>query len=200
MHIMRALTLAAALFLVLLAMTSRTHAQGRTPDLSPGVSESLAVERASRISDVRYSLSFEIPSGRSDPIHARIAISFALADAGAPLALDFEPNANGRVRQTTVAGVAVDVPVRDGHLILPASTLRPGPNVVTVDFDAGDAPLNRNDDFLYTILVPARAHEAFPCFDQPDLKARWTLELAVPGDWRSEEHTSELQSLRHLVC
>ena len=34
--------------------------------------------------------------------------------------------------------------------------------VVTIEFDAGDAPLNRNDDFLYTILVPARAHEAFP--------------------------------------
>jgi aminopeptidase N len=36
---------------------------------------------------------------------------------------------------------------------------------------------------LYTIFVPARAHEAFPCFDQPDLKARWTLALDVPTGW-----------------
>jgi aminopeptidase N len=188
---MRALTLTAS-FLLLLAMSFRTHAQGRTPDLSPGVSESLAIERASRVSNVRYSLSFEIPPDRSDPIHARVVISFALSDASAPLALDFEPNANGRVRQTSVAGVTVDAAVQSGHLILPASTLRTGTNVVVVDFDAGDAPLNRNDDFLYTILVPARAHEAFPCFDQPDLKARWTLELTVPAGWETLANGGEL--------
>ena len=188
---MRALTLAAS-FLLLPTMSSRTFAQGRPPDLSAGVSESLAIERADRVSDVRYSLSFEIPPGRSDPIHARVAISFALSDAGTPLALDFEPNANGRVRQASVAGVTIDAAVQNGHLILPASTLRPGTNVVVVDFDAGDAPLNRNDDFLYTILVPARAHEAFPCFDQPDLKARWTLELTVPASWETLANGAEV--------
>ena len=79
------------------------------------------------------------------------------------------------MRQISVAGVTVNATLQKGHLILPASALRAGTNLVIVDFEAGDAPLNRNDDFLYTILVPARAHEAFPCFDQPDLKARWTL-------------------------
>src|SRR5262249_7868878 len=107
--------------------------------------------------------------------------SFALSDAAAPLALDFEPNAMGRLRQVSVGSAIVS----DGHVILPASSLQVGRNVVTIDFDAGDAPLNRNDDFLYTILVPARAHEAFPCFDQPDLKARWTLELTVPAGWET---------------
>src|SRR6185369_9979841 len=60
------------------------------------------------------------------------------------------------------------------------------------DFEAGDAPLNRNDDFLYTILVPARAHEAFPCFDQPDLKARWTLQLDVPAAWETLANGAEV--------
>ena len=46
-------------------------------------------------------------------------------------------------------------------------------------------PLNRSDDFLYTIFVPSRAHEAFPCFDQPDLKAKWTLSLEVPEAWEA---------------
>ena len=53
-------------------------------------------------------------------------------------------------------------------------------------------PLNRNDDFLYTIFVPARAHEAFPCFDQPDLKARWTLELDVPAGWETLANGAEV--------
>src|SRR5262245_17771963 len=161
------------------------NAQRPAPDLGPGVSESLATERASRVSDVRSHLSFDIPTARGDRIAARTTISFALSDAAAPLALDFEPNAMGRLRQVSVGGTVVAAALQDGHVMLPASSLQVGRNVVTIDFDAGDAPLNRNDDFLYTILVPARAHAAFPCFDQPDLKARSTLELTVPADWET---------------
>jgi len=68
---------------------------------------------------------------------------------------------------------------------LPPAAMQAGENRVAIAFDAGDAPLNRNDDFLYTIFVPARAHEAFPCFDQPDVKARWTLTLDVPEGWET---------------
>jgi aminopeptidase N len=45
---------------------------------------------------------------------------------------------------------------------------------------------------MYTLFVPARAHLAFPCFDQPNLKARFTLELAVPLDWQSVANAAEL--------
>jgi aminopeptidase N len=188
---MRALLLAVS-FIALLAMTPSVHAQRRTPDLGPGVSESLANERASRVSDVRYSLAFEIPANRGDRISARTTIAFALSDATVPLALDFEPNAMGAIRQVSVAGTTVNAELRDGHVLLPVSALRAGQNSVDIAFDAGDAPLNRNDDFLYTILVPARAHEAFPCFDQPDLKARWTLELSVPAGWETLANGAEL--------
>src|SRR6478672_3749062 len=181
---MRAFLLATS-FIALLAMTPSIHAQPRRPDLGPGVSESLAIERASRVSDVRYSLAFDIPENRSDRISARTTISFALSGASAPVALDFEPNTMGALRQVSIAGTPVTAELRDGHVLLPVAALRTGQNVVDITFDAGDAPLNRNDDFLYTILVPARAHEAFPCFDQPDLKARWTLELSVPAAWET---------------
>ena len=46
---------------------------------------------------------------------------------------------------------------------------------------SSDLPLNRRDDYLYTLFVPVRAHEAFPCFDQPDLKARFALSLTIPA-------------------
>jgi aminopeptidase N len=187
---MRALTLVTSL-LLLSAMSPATDAQRPTPDLSPGISESLAVERASRVSDLRYTIALDIPLTRSDRISARSTITFALADTSAPLALDFEPNAMGSVRRVSVAGATVNADLRNGHLILPASALRAGNNVVAIEFDAGDAPLNRNDDFLYTIFVPARAHEAFPCFDQPDLKARWTLELTVPDAWETLANGAE---------
>src|SRR5690606_17443738 len=52
-------------------------------------------------------------------------------------------------------------------------------------FTAGNASLNRSDDFLYALFVPARARLAIPCFDQPDMKARWTLSLVYPAGWRA---------------
>ncbi|MDX1567313.1 MAG: M1 family aminopeptidase, partial [Longimicrobiales bacterium] len=41
------------------------------------------------------------------------------------------------------------------------------------------------EDYLYTLFVPDRAHAALPLFDQPDLKARFRLELEVPDGWRA---------------
>ena len=59
-------------------------------------------------------------------------------------------------------------------------------------FAPATSPLNRNPEFLYSLFVPARAHLAFPCFDQPDLKARYTLELAVPAGWAAVANGAEL--------
>ena len=58
-----------------------------------GVSESLARERAARLDDLRYALSFTIPSDRMAPIAGRATITFTLRDAAAPLTLDFAPDA-----------------------------------------------------------------------------------------------------------
>src|SRR5436190_14156642 len=131
-----------------------------------GISEDLARERATRVSNVHYDLSFSIPRDKSAPIKGHEVVSFTLSDASSPLSLDF-----------------ASAPA--GHLVYPPSALHAGENRIEIDFDAGTAPLNRNDEFLYTIFVPARAHEAFPCFDQPDLKARWTLSLDVPDGWEA---------------
>ena len=40
-------------------------------------------------------------------------------------------------------------------------------------------------DYLYTLLVPSDANALFPCFDQPDLKARVTLTLVTPRGWKA---------------
>ena len=103
-----------------------------------------------------------------------------LSDASGPLALDFgEPR--DRVTRVTTAGAPASFDVVNGHVVLAPAALRSGPNEIGIDFTAGNASLNRNPDFMYTIFVPARAHLAFPCFDQPDLKAQWTLALDIPA-------------------
>ncbi|HEX4567948.1 MAG TPA: M1 family aminopeptidase [Vicinamibacterales bacterium] len=163
-----------------------------TLDPDNGVSESLARDRAARISDVRYDLAFTIPAVKKDPVSTREVVRFALTDASAPLILDFAPNGAGILKKAEVNGTETPVRQVNGHLIAPAASLHTGENAVSLEFNAGDASLNRSDDFLYTIFVPARAHEAFPCFDQPDLKARWSLALDVPDGWQLVANGAEL--------
>ncbi len=179
--------------LCLLLASTLTTGQPQTPasDPEPGISETLARERAARVSNLRYELSFTIPPDRRAAISGREIVAFTLSDASGPLAIDFAPNQQGRVRRVEISGTPVEARHVNGHLIVPAAALRQGDNRITIDFDAGDAPLNRNDDFLYTILVPARAHQAFPCFDQPDLKARWTLSLDVLTGWETVANGAE---------
>ena len=152
-------------------------------DLSPGVSLDLAQYRSRTISDLRYDLAFDIPERIDEAVSGSLEVTFAL-ERPAPVALDFAgpPEA---VRHVTAAGEPVAYEVRDQHLLLPASATAAGENRVGVEFVAGDGALNRNTEFLYTLFVPDRARTAFPCFDQPDLKARYTLALTVPAGWQA---------------
>ena len=73
----------------------------------------------------------------------------------------------------------------DGHIVLPAYVTSEGQNTIVIEFEAGTDALNRSEDFLYALFVPARARLTFPCFDQPDLKARFTLSLTTPPGWEA---------------
>jgi aminopeptidase N len=173
----------------LIVLVTGQNAPSRDPER--GVSESLARDRAERVSDLRYDITLTIPADQKARIAGRELVDFSLRDASLPLALDFDAGQTGRVQRIQANSASVDVRQLNGHIVLPAAALRPGGNRVTIDFDAGDAPLNRNPDFLYTIFVPARAHQALPCFDQPDLKARWTLTLDVPAGWEAVGNGAE---------
>ncbi len=83
----------------------------------------------------------------------------------------------------TANGRTVDARTNNGHIVIPPSRLVAGTNTIRFEFVAGEEALNRQDEFLYSLFVPARASLTFPCFDQPDLKARWRLSLDVPPGW-----------------
>src|SRR4051812_8490841 len=158
-----------------------------------GISEALAHERSARITNLRYDLAFTIPAEKTKPVGGRALIRFTLADTEQPVVLDYAPDRAGFLRSVEANGVPAEVRQVNGHIIVPKEALRAGDNSLSFDFNAGDAPLNRSDDFLYTIFVPARAHQAFPCFDQPDLKARWSLALDVPEGWQALGNGAELE-------
>ncbi len=147
-----------------------------------GVSQALARDRASRVSALRYDVSLRIPASSSEPIGGRLVATFDLDDASRPLAFDFAQPSDHLTR-VEINGEAVEPDLLHGHVIASPRRLRQGRNVAAFDFVAGDAPLNRHEDFLYSLFVPARASLATPVFDQPDLKARWRLSLDIPKDW-----------------
>lgn len=154
------------------------------PEAVEGVAWTLAEQRKGTVADPRYDVRFSVPRERTSPLRGRVAIRFTWDDAGArPVTLDFrEPER--RVLEMRVNGEVVRPWTASNHILLrPEELLQGEENLVEVAFLAGDLSLNRNDDFLYTLFVPDRAHAALPAFDQPNLKGRWSLSLEIPAEW-----------------
>src|SRR5882672_11616381 len=178
--------------MLLLVACSRSQESTAMADAQPGIPLTLATERARTIQGLHYDLSFAIPAAATEPIPGRAAIHFDLKEISTPLVLDFTPGADSITSVSINRQPSKYRLVRD-HIIIPKEELTLGENTVEVAFRAGDASLNRNPDFMYTLFVPARAHLAFPCFDQPDLKARYTVDLTVPAAWQAISNGEELR-------
>ena len=174
----------AAIVLAALVTAVSCRPEDESKYFEPGVSRFLATYRAATVSEVNYSLTFSIPDNKDQPIPASEVIEFRLNSKRQPLVLDF------RVPEDYLGSVTANdenlVPaIVNEHIIIPEKYLRRRMNTVTVKFRAGDMSLNRNDEYLYTLFVPDRASTAFPCFDQPDIKARFRLTLEMPADYEA---------------
>jgi aminopeptidase N len=154
------------------------------PPVVPGVARELAEFRKQTISRVAYDLRLTVPASKAAPVQAEETVRFRLRDNRAPVSLDFKGQA-GQLHTLTLNGQPATIDYRQEHLVLPAAALRTGDNVVKISLDAGDLSLNRNADYLYTLLVPDRARTVVPVFDQPNLKATFALALTVPPGWKS---------------
>src|SRR5687767_9163655 len=177
-----------ALFLLL--FPAMAISQTATP--GPGIPLEVAEARAARISDLVYTIALTVPEAASVPLEGVNVLSFNLKTAADPLVIDFATSRE-HVRTVTANKQPTEFTWVNGHIVVPAAALRVGHNEIAITFKAGDASLNRNPDFLYALFVPARAHLALPVFDQPDLKARWTLTLNVPAKWQAVSNGAEIE-------
>ncbi|RPD45958.1 aminopeptidase [Hymenobacter sediminis] len=150
----------------------------------PGVSQELAQDRARRLSRLGYDLHLFVPSRKEQPIAATETVRFHLTDTSQPVQLDFKEQPD-HLKSLTVNGKPTAIDFRQEHLVLPPASLQTGPNEVKIEFTAGNQSLNRNEDFLYTLLVPDRARTVFPVFDQPNLKASFQLTLTMSPEWQA---------------
>jgi aminopeptidase N len=195
------------LILLLLSLNVVVYAQQKVKPVpvETGVSYQLAQYRHSVINNILYHISLKVPAARNEPVTGDIGIQFILKSVDQPLQIDFKQEA-GSVKLIRLAdSTTIPVVVEKEHVIIDKRYLHIGVNTITITFTAGDAALNRNDDYLYSLSVPDRARTIFPCFDQPSLKARFLLALSVPKDWQvlangmkqtvpaPEEHGNQVQ-------
>ena len=168
---------------------------GRTPVgtdslMGTGVSRALATTRAAQIRDVRYALSFDLTE--RDSSRGTVTARFR-ATRQADVILDFRGLRLGAVEAN---GKALErVEFNGAHVRIPAAAVVAGENVIVMSFvtkiaAAGSSIIRYRDvtdgsEYLYTLLVPADANQLFPCFDQPDLKAKVRLRLIAPKAWRT---------------
>ena len=173
---------------LLLPLAALLSANASDSLMGPGVSRPLARARAAQIRRVQYDLALDLT--RLDTASGRVTIRFQRHGGGAVI-LDFRgPSLTvGTINGRAPRGVEWN----HAHLRVPASALHDGTNTIEATFTTPIAPAGASiirfhdetdgNDYLYTLLVPADANALFPCFDQPDLKARVATSLTIPKRW-----------------
>jgi aminopeptidase N len=151
----------------------------------PGVSHALAISRAGRLSNIHYQLSFAIKEHELT-VEGTESLSFDSKSDG-DLLIDYR---DGVLHSAELNGRPMPIQVENGHLKLPAIT---GENTVKLAFTSNAAPAGKavtryedkddGSEYFYTLFVPMDASMAFPCFDQPDLKAKFRLDVEHPARW-----------------
>jgi aminopeptidase N len=147
-----------------------------------------AEKRASAIRNPSYELRIELDPNKTD-FHGSVSVSFALRQSASTF-LDF---AEGKVKSVQANGEKISVRHKNGRIEIPENKLRSGTNRITVDFSV---PFSTNgtglykfkdpedgEFYVYTDFEPYDANRLFPCFDQPDLKAKYHLTVKAPSSW-----------------
>ncbi|MFR9805590.1 aminopeptidase N [Pseudonocardia sp. RS010] len=160
----------------------------------PNLTRTDAERRAALLDVSGYVVDLDLTDGRGGPGEKTFAttttVRFACAEPGADSWIDF---VGASVESATLNGTALDVSGyrEDDGIALPGLAAE---NELTVHatgayMNTGEG-LHRFVDpvdggvYLYSQFETADCKRLFACFDQPDLKARYTLTVTAPHDWK----------------
>jgi aminopeptidase N len=153
------------------------------------LTESFARFRASQVRAVDYELEFSLFKG-TDAYRGKALLTVELKRTDAPLNLDMKGE---KLESVKVNGERItDFVERLGSLELPSRRLAPSMKIeiefsgtYSKDGEGFQRSVDPEDSLEYvaTDFEPYYAHSLFPCFDQPDLKATYSLTVAAPADW-----------------
>jgi len=150
-----------------------------------------AEHRRRQIDSVDYDVHLTLDEG-SDEYRGRATITARLARTDAPLSIDFKAKAIESIRANGAA--VADARTFDGFIEIPARHLAPE-TLIEVRYTSGFSKTGDGfqkirdpedgNEYAYTDFEPYQAHTMIPCFDQPDLKARFRLTLDLPSRWKA---------------
>ncbi|MDP9405893.1 MAG: aminopeptidase N, partial [Actinomycetota bacterium] len=146
-----------------------------------------AAARSRLLSDVAYDVTLDLTGG-AETFRSETVASFACAQPGSDGFIDLDAAA---VREAQLNGEALAADAFDGtRLRLPGLQARNELRVVAdCRYSHTGVGLHRFVDpvdgeaYCYTQFEPFDAHRVFACFDQPDLKAPFTLAVEAPAGW-----------------
>lgn len=155
--------------------------------------------RAQQIEKCDYLLYFSLPE--KDPVYrGRVEVQLVVSEKAAAVSdrlfLDFS---GGQVQAVHLNASSLGQTAGEGYhydgnrISLPSKLFSKGFNTLVVDFTHpyGNSGFgfHRSQDpadgkfYMYSDFEPYNANKAFPNFDQPDLKATYTLVVDVPESW-----------------
>ncbi|WP_159470095.1 M1 family aminopeptidase [Dyadobacter sp. 3J3] len=167
---------------VILTNLSCKNAKNEVPE--KGVSFALNEYRKKTIDNIHYTIELEIPSQKTQAIEGKEIVTFNLKSLDSALVMDFNTD-SAHLHSIKSAGKEIAYNFVNEHIVIKTDQLVKGENELEITFIAGDLSLNRNEEYLYTLFVPDRASTCFPLFDQPNLKASYSLTLKTPKDWEA---------------
>jgi aminopeptidase N len=157
----------------------------------PGVniSQVEAQERSKYLSIDSYDVTLKIIPGQ-ETFYSRSMVHFTCNEPGIDTFIDAPAH---RVISATLNGVAVDVANFDGESIFLKNLAADNELIVELDsiFSKNGEGLQYSVDpsdqevYLYSQCAPALTRHMYACFDQPDLKATFTLTATVPNHWEA---------------
>lgn len=163
---------------------------GAARALSDALSHEYANFRKRQIGEVDYRLSVVLSKDET-VFSGRVVIDFDLVPNNSEaITLDYD---SGEINAITVNGTQVTADYKRWFLTLPSELFHDGRNQIVIDYRRPYATdgsgLHRfvdpetNEVYLYTDFEPYDANRLFPHFDQPNIKARYSLDVTAPENW-----------------
>ena len=148
-----------------------------------------AAVRSSLVTNVHYDVRLDLTSAEAPTFPSTTIVRFDCAEPGASTFVDIDAAA---VVEATLNDKPIESAAFTGSRLRLDDLAASNELVVVADcrYQHTGVGLHRFTDpvdratYLYTQFEPFDAHRVFACFDQPDLKAPFTLTVDAPAEWK----------------
>ncbi len=157
----------------------------------PGVnlSRAEAKERSAHISVDSYQVTLDVTTG-AETFYAKTVAKFSCNKVGYETFIDA---AGKKIISATLNGTAVDASNFDGTTLFLKNLAAENELIIEIEavYSKSGEGLQRsvdpsdNEVYLYSQGETAYIRHMYPCFDQPDLKATFTLTVTTPKHWEA---------------